>query len=148
MHEITVNQSDDNVLQGMLTPMVFESFQTENESDIKDFPRKKTIVENPFVKTLSKVQQKPEQSFDEELTKVSMHYYQQEQVANFGGQEDLHIDLKLAKGESAVPLKALLKREISDISPNNIVRVDLVQLVNSIFEEEYDPRKIKKLCQV
>ena len=34
-----------------------------------------------------------------------------------------------------------------DISPNNIVRYDLTQLVGTIFSEEYDPNRIKKLCQ-
>lgn len=57
----------------------------------------------------------------------------------------LKIDLTLARDKS-LPQK--MKREVSiiDVSPNNIVKFDLVTLVGSIFEEEYDPRKIKKLC--
>lgn len=90
-----------------------------------------------------------------------MRTYQQDKpeeakVANFGGNNSqpsdrssdpdvsVKIDLTLARDKSLPQIK----REVSvpDVSPNNIMKFDLVTLVGSIFEEEYDPRKIKKLC--
>jgi hypothetical protein len=34
-----------------------------------------------------------------------------------------------------------------DISPNNIQNHDLSQLVSSIFAEEYEKKKMRKLCK-
>lgn len=38
-------------------------------------------------------------------------------------------------------------QKFDDVSPQNIMRHDLTQLVNQIFEEEYDPIRVKKLSQ-
>jgi hypothetical protein len=89
----------------------------------------------------------------EEFTRVSLSKKLPEKeevkVAIFGGganiQEPVRIDLQLSLKKSV--LRSSQKPYINaDFSPNSIMCVDLVTLVGSIFEEEYDPKKIKSLC--
>lgn len=146
LHEIYVD--------GVVTPMVFESYQTQTaEIFSKEFTfreKKNTsaiLTSNPFV-----VKEGPQ------LTKVTLSKYQQEteeaereeehKSGSFGAKPDLE-----QENTSAEPARFKMQREEShrsnnmDISPNNIVRHDLAKLVGCIFEEEYDPNRIKKLCQ-
>ena len=89
----------------------------------------------------------------EEVTRVSLTKNspgkEEVKVASFGGdaniREPVRIDLQLSQQKSF--RKSSRKPSLNaDFSPNNIMRVDLVTLVGSIFEEEYDPKKIKRLC--
>jgi hypothetical protein len=101
------------------------------------------------------------ESPEELLTKVTLSKYQNEteeaereeghKSGNFGAKLELKEEVKI--NTSAEPVRFKMQRDESyksnnmDISPNNIVRQDLTQLVGIIFEEEYDPNRIKKLCQ-